>query len=455
MEIDIHKIQEEIFLKSVLDTVSDGVTIIDKDLRIVFHNESIRQKFGTITGRLCYEAYRGRVEPCVDCLILKVMKDGKQRKVLSDTVLPNGDVRWMECASGPLKNKDGNIVGAVEIVRDVTEQMRLSKECTTLKREVERQAQFENIITQSKKMKTVFQLIEKIAPTTSTVLITGESGTGKELIARAIHTNSKRKGAPFISVNCSAIPENLLESELFGHVKGAFTGAIRSHKGLIPAADGGTLFLDEVGEIPLSLQAKLLRFLQEGTCRRIGDTETQKYDVRVISATNRNLEEAVKDNVLREDLFFRLNVIPIYLPPLRERKEDIPLLANHILQQMCDSHSRNVTGISSQTLKMMLDYSWPGNIRELQNIIEYALHVTEDKQTIKDAHLPPAMTSRDNIFDSQQKFISIEEFTKQSILALQSECTEEEIAEKLGISRKNLWEKRKRWDIPRPINKPL
>lgn len=446
------EIQEEVLLKSALNTVNDGVTIIDKELKVIFHNESIRKKFGNITGRKCFEAYRGRTEPCVDCLIFEVMKDGENRKILRDTTLPNGEIRWMECSSGPLKNKEGEIIGAVEIVRDVTEQMRLSKECATLKREVERQARFENIITQSKKMKSIFSLIEKTAPSTSTFLITGESGTGKELIARAIHLNSRRKDKPFIAVNCAAIPENLLESELFGHVKGAFTGAIKTHKGLIPTAENGTIFLDEIGEMPLNLQAKLLRFLQEGTCRPIGDTKTQTYDVRVIAATNRNLEEDIKDKLFREDLFFRLNVIPVYLPPLRERKEDIPLLASHILQQMCDTHSRNINGISAATLKKLIDYSWPGNIRELQNTIEYALHVAEENDTIKDEHLPQKIVSHNTLNQHENLFISIEEYTKRSILALQYECTEEELANKLGISRKNLWEKRKKWSLQKPIN---
>jgi PAS domain S-box-containing protein len=448
--IDLHNLNEEVLLKSVLDTVNDGITIIDKNLNVIFHNEAIRKNFGDIKGRVCYEAFRGRVEPCVDCLILKVFKDGKQRKLLSDTVGPKGEVMWMECASGPLKDNEGNIIGAVEIVRDVTEQMHLTEEFSTLKREMTRQARFENIITQSKKMKQIFGLIEKVAPTDSSILISGESGTGKELIARAIHTNSNRKNEPFISVNCSAIPENLLESELFGHVKGAFTGAFRNHPGLISTADGGTLFLDEVGEIPQALQAKLLRFLQEGTCRRVGDTHIQQYDVRILSATNRNLDEAVQDGLFREDLFFRLNVIPIYLPALRERKEDIPLLANHILQEICDTHKRHVTGITSQTLKKLMDYPWPGNVREMQNILEYALHIAEDNDIIKDEHLPPRLQDTQETMKINQ-FVSVEEFTKQSILALQNEYKEEKIAEVLGISRKNLWEKRRRWGLNRPI----
>jgi len=451
MSVDIRRIEDEVLLKSVIDTVRDGVTVIDKDLRVVFVNESIRKRYGDIRGRLCYEAYRGRVEPCVDCLILDVMKDGKQRKVLRDTVTKTGDIVWMECDSGALKDENGEIVGAVEIVRDVTERMRLTEECTVLRREIERQARFENIITQSKKIKALFQLIEKVAPTTSSVLITGESGTGKELIARAVHHYSKRKDDPFVSVNCSAIPENLLESELFGHVKGAFTGAIRNHKGLISTAEGGTLFLDEVGEIPPAIQAKLLRFLQEGTCRRVGDTESQHYDVRVVSATNRNLDEAVKDGIFREDLFFRLSVIPIYIPPLRERREDIPLLANHILQQMCDEHSRHVSGISARTLKLLMDHPWPGNVRELQNVIEYAVHLAEDGQPIVEQHLPPSITGCGETGSSGIPAMSIEEYTKQTILTLQEDHKEEDVADVLGISRKNLWEKRKRWNIPRPL----
>lgn len=447
--MDIHKVHDEILLKSVIDSVSDGVTVIDRDLRVVFQNDAIKNRFGDIKGQLCYEAYRKREEPCVDCLVLKVLEDGQHRKILSDTVRPNGDVAWMECASGPLKDSEGNIIGAVEIVRDVTEQMRLSEENTVLKREVERQAEFENIITQSKKMKSLFKVVERIAPTTSSVLLTGESGTGKDLMARAIHRNSNRKDQPFISINCGAIPENLLESELFGHMKGSFTGAIRNHKGLIATADKGTLFLDEVGELPLSLQVKLLRFLQEGTCRPIGDTEFRKFDVRIISATNRNLEEDVKDGIFREDLFFRLSVIPIYLPPLRERKEDIALLANHLLHQLCEAHSRNVSGIDSGALKLFMDYPWPGNVRELQNIIEYTLHLTDDEETISEEFLAGKLKNAGTDNTHPGGFVSIEEYTRQTILALESDHNEEQIAQILSISRKSLWEKRKRWGITR------
>jgi len=286
----------------------------------------------------------------------------------------------------------------------------------------------------------------------SSVLITGESGTGKELIARAIVFNSDRKDKSFVTVNCGAIPENLLESELFGHVRGSFTGAVKDHKGLIETADGGTLFLDEVGEIPLPVQVKMLRFLQEGESRRVGDTKVHKFDVRIISATNRNLEEAVRYGVFRQDLFFRLNVIPIFLPPLRERKEDIPPLAAHLLQRLCDAHSRKVTGISSEVLKAFMAYPWPGNVREMENVIEYALHLTDEGQPIRPEQLPPNLLGKKDISWSPKDFVSIEEYTKQSILMLQSDHSEEQIAEILGISRKNLWEKRKRWGLPRTEN---
>ena len=451
MKSDPLKIYGETLFEAVLNTVSDAVTVIDKDLKVIFQNEAVKQIYGTKSGEKCYQAYRGRKEPCENCIVLDVIKDGKPKRALRDIQLPDGNILWMEVFSGPFKDKDGTIIGAVEVARNVTDQIRLSEECVTLRREMERQAQFSNIVTQSKRMKAIFRLVERVASTMSSVLITGESGTGKELIARAVVFNSARKDKPFVTINCGAIPENLLESELFGHVRGSFTGAIKDHRGLIEEADGGSLFLDEVGEIPLPVQVKLLRFLQEGEIRRIGDTKVRKFDVRIIAATNRNLEEAIRDGIFREDLFFRLNVIPISLPPLRERKEDIPPLATHLLQRLCDAHSRNVTGISSQTLKIFMNYPWPGNVREMENVIEYALHLTDENNSIRPEQLPPKLLANPDATWSPRDFVSIDEYTKQSILVLQTEHSEEQIAAILGISRKNLWEKRKRWNLPRPL----
>ena len=440
----------ETLFEAVLNTVSDAITVIDKDLKVVFQNEAVQKLYGAKVGQTCYEAYRGRREPCENCIILDVIKDGKPRQALRDIQLPDGNIFWMEVFAGPYRDKGGTIVGAVEVVRNVTEQMRLSETCATLRREIERQAQFRNIVTQSKRMKAILRLIERVASTTSSVLITGESGTGKELIARAIVFNSDRKDKPYVTINCGAIPENLLESELFGHVRGAFTGAVKDHQGLLEAADGGTLFLDEVGEIPPAAQVKLLRFLQEGESRRVGDTRVRKFDVRIIAATNRDLEEAVRNGSFREDLFFRLNVIPVLLPPLRERKEDIPPLAAHLFQRLCDAHSRNVTGLSPEALRAFMNYGWPGNAREMENVIEYALHLTDDGNPIRPEQLPAKLFPEAEASWGPGDFVSIEEYAKRSIDRLQSDHSEEQIAEILGISRKNLWEKRKRWNLKRP-----
>jgi PAS domain S-box-containing protein len=453
IEMDSPALHGQPLFEAVIDTVSDAITVVDRDFNVIFQNGSVQQIYGSRIGRKCFEAYRGRPEPCENCIVLEVLADGHPKRALRDIRLPDGGVLWMEVFAGPYRDGEGRLVGAVEVVRNVTEQIRLSETCVTLKREMERQAQFHNIVTQSRKMKTIFRLIERVAATTSSVLITGESGTGKELIARAIVFNSPRKDNPFVTVNCGAIPENLLESELFGHVRGAFTGAIRDHQGLIETADGGTLFLDEVGEIPQQVQVKLLRFLQEGESRRIGDTRVRKCDVRIIAATNRNLDEAIRDGLFREDLFFRLNVIPIHLPPLRERKEDIAPLAAHLLQRLCDAHGRNVTGISSRALRAFMDYRWPGNVREMENVIEYGLHLTDEGRAIGPEQLPPKLLARGGEPFGPRDFVSIEEYARQSIQALQADHSEEQLAGILGISRKNLWEKRKRWNLPRPGKK--
>ncbi|MCU0243518.1 MAG: sigma 54-interacting transcriptional regulator [Acidobacteria bacterium] len=447
--MDPEPFRREALFEAVLNTVSDAITVIDKDLKVLYQNEAVQKLYGAKIGETCYEAYRGRREPCENCIVLDVIKDGRPKSALRDIRLPNGNVMWMEVFAGPYRGTDGRVIGAVEVVRNVTEQMRLTETCATLRREIERQAQFHNIITQSKRMKAIFRLVERVASTTSSVLITGESGTGKELIARAIVFNSDRKDKPYVTVNCGAIPENLLESELFGHVRGAFTGAVRDHPGVLEAADGGTAFLDEVGEIPSAAQVKLLRFLQEGESRRVGDTKVRKLDVRIIAATNRDLEGAVRDGAFREDLFFRLNVIPIALPPLRDRKEDIPPLAAHLLQRLCDAHARNVTGLAPETLKAFMTYDWPGNVREMENVLEYALHLTDEREPIRPGQLPAKLLAEPEISWSPGHCVSIEEYAKRAILALQADHSEERIAEILGISRKNLWEKRKRWNIPR------
>jgi transcriptional regulator with PAS, ATPase and Fis domain len=243
--------------------------------------------------------------------------------------------------------------------------------------EVRKKFEYHNIIGKSKKMQEIFSLIEKVALGTSTVTIYGGSGTGKELVAKAIHYNSPRSDRPFIPFNCGAIPETLVESELFGHTKGAFTGAVQATKGLFEEASGGTLFLDEISTILPSVQVKLLRVLQEKEVMRVGSTERTKIDVRMIAATNENLEENVKKGKFREDLFYRLHVFPIFLPDLKDRKEDIPLLAYHFLELYSKEAKKEIRGISKEAIKLLLEYHWPGNVRELENTIERAVIMTD------------------------------------------------------------------------------
>jgi len=253
------------------------------------------------------------------------------------------------------------------------ERKRLQDENVALKRQLRKHQGFENFIGRSRAMLEVFDTIRKTADSTSTVMITGESGTGKELAALAVHHESPRHNAPFVSVNCGAIPEGLMESELFGHVKGAFTGAVANSPGLFSAADGGTLFLDEVTEVPHSVQVKLLRAIQERQVRRVGDIRDIRVDVRLVAASNRDLQRAVAEGLLREDLFYRLNVIPIHLPALRERKEEIPLLVAHFIDKLGRATAKHVPGVSPEALALLETYHWPGNVRELENIIERAI----------------------------------------------------------------------------------
>jgi two-component system response regulator PilR (NtrC family) len=258
-------------------------------------------------------------------------------------------------------------------VRKELDRKRLQQENVLLKRTLQSTHQFSNIIGASGPMVEVFQLVETIAPTSSTVLITGESGTGKELVARAIHFNSPRKDRPFVALNCGALSETLLDSELFGHVRGAFTGADSNKKGLIEVAEKGTIFLDEIGEMSPVVQVKLLRVLQERTFRRLGGTEEVEADIRIIAATNRDLSKMVEEEKFRQDLYYRINVINVHLPPLRERPEDIPLLAEHFVTKFAKQMGKSVDGISGDAMAVLRRYQWPGNIRELENAIERAI----------------------------------------------------------------------------------
>ena len=280
-------------------------------------------------------------------------------------------------------------------IANALERKRLQDENRELKRQLRREHGFDGFIGKSARILEVFETIRKTADSGSTVMITGESGTGKELVARAVHLESARRTGPFVSVNCGAIPETLMESELFGHVKGAFTGAVANAEGLFAAADGGTLFLDEITEIPQTVQVKLLRATQEREIRRVGDTRDVKVDVRLIAASNRDLTKAVADGVLREDLYYRLNVIPIHMPPLRERIEDIPVLVAHFVARITKDGGKSMQAISPESLAILERYHWPGNIRELENIVERAI-VLGNGELLSPESLPPHLrTPRD------------------------------------------------------------
>ena len=286
-------------------------------------------------------------------------------------------VEAMKIGAYDYVSKPFNADEIILTIKKAEERERLREENIRLKQDAQRDYGLENIVAKSEAMRKIFDLIKKVARYKSSVLITGESGTGKELVARAIHYNSDRKDKPLISINCGAIPENLLESELFGHVKGAFTDAVRTKKGLFEMAHQGTMFLDEVGELPQSLQVKLLRVLQDGEIRRVGDTISSQVDVSLIAATGKDLAAEVKNNRFREDLYYRLNVLPILLPPLRERKEDIPCLVEHFIELYNKKLGLRIKGASEKTMDHFLQYSWPGNVRELENIIERAMILAE------------------------------------------------------------------------------
>ena len=323
---------------------------------------------------------------------------------------------------------------------------RLKEENIRLKKDLSRCYHFPNIIGESHEMKKVCSLVERVAESDSIVLLLGESGTGKELIATTIHYQSKRKDKPLIKVNCAAIPEGLIESELFGHEKGAFTGAIKRKPGRFELANGGTIFLDEIGDIPLSAQSKILRVIQERQFERVGGTETLNVDVRIIAATNKNLEEEVKKGNFREDLYYRLNVIPITLPPLRNRKEDIPYLIDIFLDKYKNKLSRNIR-FSKEAIDALLAYDYPGNIRELENIVERCVTLSTS-DIIKKDDLPSFIVKKQ---DNKHLFLSdvAAEAEKEHIIRIlkATKGNKTRAAEMLGVSRKTLWEKMKAYGI--------
>lgn len=333
-------------------------------------------------------------------------------------------------------------------LRRVLHMRELEQKVKQMQKQLEGTYSFNGIVGKSKKIQQLFQLISKIASTNSTVLIRGESGTGKELIARAVHYHSPRKEAPFVTVNCAALPENLLEAELFGHEKGAFTDAGYQKQGMFEVANKGTIFLDEISDMTLRMQAKVLRVIQERNFNRLGSTKPIQVDVRILAATNRDLEKMIEERTFREDLYYRLNVVSIEVPPLRERKEDIPLLAQHFLNKYRSIHGKNIKSISSSVMEELCNGNWPGNVRELENVMERAV-VLAGREVIVPEDLPAHLRSSGSSIDDSQSFSSLEEAEKKLILdALKaSKGNKTKASRILGIHRNTLRRKLKRYGI--------
>ncbi|GBC77847.1 Nif-specific regulatory protein [bacterium HR08] len=429
--------------QAILDAMEDGVMIIDRDFWIIGFNEAAARITGyrkeeAINAR-CFEVCAGRY--CKeDCDVTTLFMTGRPCEEFETTIrTKDGRTRIVRIHTVALRDAAGAITGALRILRDVTEIRELERRL----REPER---FGRLVGKSRAMQQVYRLIELLRDSTATVLIHGETGTGKELVAEAIHFNSPRAEGPLIKVNCAALPDPLVEDELFGHVRGAFTDAVSDKLGRIELANGGTLFLDEVGDLGPSAQAKLLRVLETGEFERLGDPRTRRVQVRIIAATNKDLRAAVAEHRFREDLFFRLNVVPIFLPPLRDRMEDLPLLAEHFLERLRQATGRDLR-LGHDALRVMMRYRWPGNVRELKNALEYAAIVCEGT-TIHATDLPPG------IRESAPEALVPAEVTSEPVrLRAALEACNWEItrcAELLGIDRSTLWRKMKRYGIRRP-----
>ena len=371
-------------LERILDNLKEGLIAHDLDRKIFFFNREAEQITGysrdEVLGRDCHAAFGTPFcgERCSFCNDRPAIADHSEYAI--SIITKGGETRRLEMSVSAIEDENREVFGVLTSFRDVTDLL----SCQIRAQEL---TSFSNIIGQDRNILNIFQQIRDLAAYDFPVHVSGETGTGKELVATAIHNESRRGGAPFVPINCGALPEGLIESELFGHVKGAFSGAIRDKKGRFELADGGTVFLDEISELSKPMQVKLLRFLQEGTFEKVGGERTQSVNVRVISATNKELKSEVQQNRFREDLFYRLNVVPIQLPPLRERKTDIPLLAEHFLRLDADRHGRDHFQLSKAALSLMMDYHWPGNVRELQNTVQFSI-VKCKGRIIRPEHLP-------------------------------------------------------------------
>jgi len=441
--------------KMVVDLIPDGVMIVDVNGALV----SVNQAMTDITG-YSQEELLGRPCTVLECSSCKKVYDqtGKhwcrlfslgdvkmQRAIM---ICKDGSTRHVMKNASVLKENE-QVIGAVETVTDITELIEKESQIEAYRRELQSEYTFEGMVGVSTTMRRVFNLISNVAESDAPALIIGESGTGKELVARAIHEKSVRKEKPYVQINCAALNESVLESELFGHVKGAFTGAYQNREGRFEAANGGDIFLDEIGDLPQSIQVKLLRVLEEKVIERVGDNRSIPVDVRIITATNRNLKKLVESGAFRADFYYRINVLPIEIPPLRDRTEDIPVLAEMFFNHVQLKSNKPVKGISPEAMDALARYSWPGNVRELKSAFEYAF-VACMEDSIKVEHLPPDVTQvKGGPQTVKATALSLDERKRLELLAAleKAKGNKSEAARILGVSRVTVWNQMHRYNI--------
>ena len=376
------------YWKKIINTMNDGLMLVGRDGAILMVNKAFEQLTGytadEIIGRSCTvldcDACERVIKQEGDQWWCELFEQGTQDIKRSRCVITRKDGTLLPALKNAsvLRDDQGRPLGTVENIADLSELNRLDYEVDQLSRQLDQSGGFHGILGESTIMQKTFEVIQKAALSDAPVIIYGESGTGKELVARAIHILGRRKEGPYVQLNCAALNESLLESELFGHVKGAFTGAYRHRQGRFEAANGGDIFLDEIGDVPLSIQVKLLRVIEAKQFERVGDHQPVSVDVRIITATNKNLEELIAQKRFREDFFFRINVFPIFMPPLRERIEDIPLLVHTFIRRLKSVTGKKINGLTSAAMKRFMDYRWPGNVRELKSALEFAFVIAED-----------------------------------------------------------------------------
>ena len=468
--METHQLWNVSFLNQIIDTMADGLFTLDPRGKITSWNNamerisgySAKEAVGKGCGLLeCSKCY-GKKCPA-DVNKCGVMEHGKTEAKRCFVRHKDGyDVSVIKNAR-LAKDENGQILGVVETITDLTELNAMKEKVEETEMKLKKSYRLGNIIGKSMPMQNVFDAIKAAAKSRATILVQGESGTGKELVAGAIHYKGFPSDRPLVIVNCSALSENLLESELFGHVKGAFTGAHKDRQGRFEEADKGSIFLDEIGELTPYIQIKLLRVLQEREIERVGDSKRRKIDIRIIAATHQNLYDLVAQGKFREDLYYRLKVFPIHVPPLRERREDIPLLVNHFIEKGNKRESKNIKGISSDALKKFMKYLFPGNIRELENAIEHAFVICNSgKISLKDLPVEiinneaDTRVSQNSLNQSRAvspQFIApsqTQALTRDILVSLLEECdwNKARVARRIGKSRTSVWKYMKKWDIP-------